>query len=390
MNTQSSLFSGADDYPDGTADAKVAATGSGALQLAAGKDARLSPTQQRFNRLLSRIEKLKGQRAELETLAEAYRPQYSATLTPLEDSKQDLMHSMVHKLDEHMQGKGLTAAQKRIGAEILCDLTEALAASGDETMQVLHDKYSPRSLRDKEKDSIADMRDVMEHMLGQPLKSDESLDSFEAMMKAVTQHMEETMGAGQSQRNASKASKKSTPAQRKAAQRQEDADTVLRKVFRQLASALHPDRERDPAEKQRKTALMSEANVAYGRQDLVGMLQIQMRIEQTGPQYLAQLAEEKIEAMSLLLKQQATELEHDLYQRKDQLRAEFDLSRGEALSVSGLRTQLLMRESLLKQELAIMQQDLLEVQEGAGLKRWLKRQQQLMREDEEEQANRFF
>ena len=390
MNTQSSLFSDADDYPDGAADAKASASGSSALRLVAGKDARLSPTQQRFNRLLARIENLKAQRVALETLADAYRPQYSAMLTPLEDSKQALMHSMVHKLDEHMQGKGLTVAQKRIGAEILCDLTETLAASGDETMQVLHDKYSPRSLRDKEKDSVADMRDVMEHMLGQPLKSDESLDSFEAMMKAVTQHMEETIEAEQSQRHASKARKKPTPAQLKAAQQQEDADTVLRKVFRQLASALHPDRERDPVEKQRKTALMSEANVAYGRQDLLSMLQIQMRIEQTGPQSLAQLAEEKIGTMSLLLKQQATELESDLHQRKQQLLEEFDLSWGDVLSVAGLRAQLLVQERVLKQEMAQMQQDLLEVQDAAGLKRWLKRQKQLSREYEKEQASRFF
>ena len=50
---------------------------------------------------------------------------------------------------------------------------------------------------------------------------------------------------------------------------QHDADTLLRRLFRQLASALHPDRETDPQARLRKTALMSEANAAYEKRDLV-------------------------------------------------------------------------------------------------------------------------
>lgn len=45
---------------------------------------------------------------------------------------------------------------------------------------------------------------------------------------------------------------------------------MLRNVFRQLASAVHPDRESDPDERDRKTALMSEANAAYANLDALG------------------------------------------------------------------------------------------------------------------------
>lgn len=390
MKNQTFLFSDTSDPEDATTEARASTATNTTLRLGVGKDSRLSPMQQRFNRLLARIEKLKGQIADLQTLADAYRPQYSSTLTPLQERMQALMRGMVLKLDERMQGKGLSAAQKRIGAEILCGLSEGLAATGDETMQALHDKYSPRSLREKEQDGVADMRDMMEDIFGQPLKSDESLDSFEAMMKAVAQQLQEASQAEQTRRETKRARKKPTAAQLKAVQQQEDAETVLRKVFRQLASALHPDRERDPVERQRKTVLMSEANVAYERQDLVAMLQIQMRIEQTDSQSLAQLAEEKIEAMSLLLKQQATELERDLYEHKQQVLQEFHLSPYDVPSVACLRTQLLVRESTLKRDLAIMEQDFLEVQDDAGLKRWLKSQKQMAQEDERAQARSFF
>jgi hypothetical protein len=42
----------------------------------------------------------------------------------------------------------------------------------------------------------------------------------------------------------------------------EDATGALRTIYHQLVSALHPDRETDPQEQLRKTALMKEANAA--------------------------------------------------------------------------------------------------------------------------------
>lgn len=300
------------------------------------------------------------------------------------------MRSMVLKLDERMQGKGLTAAEKSIGAEILCGLSEGLAATGDEAMQALHDKYSERSLQEKEQDGVADMRGMMEDILGQPLESDASLDSMEAMMNAMAQQLQEAGEAEQIRCDARRAAKTPTAAQRKAAQQQEDAETVLRKVFRQLASAVHPDRERGPVERQRRTALMSEANVAYGRQDLVALLQIQMRIAQTDAQSLAQLAEAQIEAMSLLLKQQAAELERALDERKQQVLQTFQLSPYDVLTAAGIRMQLRVHEHALQRELAIMEQDFLEMQDDAGLKRWLKSQKKMAQADKRAQERGFF
>lgn len=176
------------------------------------------------------------------------------------------------------------------------------------------------------------------------------------------------------QREAAQARKKPTAAQRKAGQQQQDAETILRQVFRQLASALHPDRERDPAEHRRKTALMSEANAAYGRQDLVALLHMQLRLAQADPQALLQQPEERIAAMSLLLKQQAVELERELFGRQEQVRQEFDLDSYQTLSATMLKKQLAQQEEILKEELEDMAQDLQAVQDDAGLKRWLKTQ----------------
>ena len=372
-NPQTDLFSDTAPVAAGTA-----------LRLGGPGAAPLSPAQQRFNRLLVRIDKLKGQIAEIQTLADAYRPLSQSTLAPLRKRQKGMLRRMTLWLDERLERKGLTPAQKRAGIEILCGLCETLAAGGDEAMAALHDKRSPRSLRQKEESHAAQMRAVVEGILGKPLdlsSQDESLDSLEAVLRASREHLQQAEQAEQDQREAAQANKKKKPtaAQRQAAQQQEDAATVLRQVYRQLASALHPDRERDPLEHRRKTALMSEANAAYGRQDLVALRQMQLLIAQVDSLHMRRQPAEKIAAMSRLLKQQAAELENELFSRQEQLQEEWGLECYQTPTAAMLRSYVALQEEALKDELAIMEADLRAVQDDAGFKRWLKGQTKMSR-----------
>ena len=360
------------------------------LRLGGKKAARLSPSQQRFNRLLEKIDKVKNQIAEIQTLGDVYRPLYESTLAPLRKQQMSAMRRMALWLDERLERKGLTSAQKRAGIEILCGLCRTLAAGGDEAMAALHDKRSPLSLRQQEEGQAAVMRSMIEGVLGKPLDmdlDDESLDPLDAVMRASHEHLHEAAQAEQERYDAAQARKKKKPtaAQRKAGQQQEDAETVLRQVFRQLASALHPDRERDPAEHRRKTALMSEANAAYGRQDLVALLHLQLRIAQTDTRDLLQQPEERIAAMSLLLKQQVAELESELFARQEQLEHELDVQFNQmptAATAAVLQRYLARQVDALKDELAFMESDLEAVQDDAGFKRWLKMQTKMSRQTE--------
>ncbi|MBH2019313.1 MAG: hypothetical protein I8H91_07080 [Burkholderiales bacterium] len=368
------------------APAAAAPTAGTALRLDGGKGGpRLSAGQQRFNRLLAKIGKLEGQVTEIKTLADAFRPLYQSTLEPLRGEHRALMRRMALCLDERLQRKGLSPAQKRDGLEILCDLCETLAEWGDEAMAALHDQRSARTLREKEQEQAAMMRSMMEGVLGRPLDmdaQDDSLEPLEAVLRAGHEGLHEAMQADEAKREAAQARRKKktpTPAQVKAGQEQEDAETVLRQVYRQLASALHPDRERDPAEHQRKTALMSEANAAYAKQDLMALLHLQLRIAQADAQDLLQQPEERIAAMNRLLKQQATELEHELLARQHHLMEEFDLAFQQKPTATTLRRQLELQAKDLKEELAFMEADIAQVQDDAGFKRWLKMQAKMTR-----------
>ena len=366
-------------------DVPVVAGGTG-LRVGGAQAQPLSAAQKRFNKLLDSIDKFKAQIAEAQRLADTYRSLYSDTLTPLQAQNNAAMRRMALLLDERLERKGLSAAQKKSLIEVLCGLCELLAASGDEEMAALHDKHSPQSLREMQEEESARVRNLMKNALGDRLDvdlEDESLDPMarlEAFLSAAKAQQADEEEQAQ-RHHAAKASKKPpTAAQRKAGQQQEDAKLVLRQVYRQLASALHPDREKDPAEHRRKTALMSQANAAYAQQDLVTLLHIQQRIAQLEPGAISDMPEARIAAMTTLLKQQAAELEDELLGRQEQLRQAFNLDFFEKPTEASLQRNLTLEAEELEAMRLQMEEDLQMVQDDAGLKRWLKIQKELARQ----------
>lgn len=342
----------------------------------------LSPSQQRFNRMLDRIEKLKKQLHEMQTISDAHRPVYHQTIAPLRASGQALTRELVLWLDKRLARKGLSNNQQRIAATILCHLSEPLAIQGDVEMQTLHDKHSLESLAQKEQAAVSSMREMMEDVLGESFADDDSFDNLHDALNIGMKRLREAAEAEEEKRQQAKQRKKKpTAAQLKAAAEQQEANTTLRKVFRQLASALHPDRESDPNERDRKTVLMSEANAAYERRDLITLLQIQLRVELADHTSLARMAEEKIASLLVLLKQQAQELEDELYHRHQVIRQEFGLNPYQSISKTSLQQSLKLAENSLKRNLAAMEEDLQKIQNDQYLKRWLKDQDQLFNDD---------
>ncbi|MDP1776505.1 MAG: J domain-containing protein, partial [Moraxellaceae bacterium] len=221
-------------------------------------------------------------------------------------------------------------------------------------------------------------REMMEDMLGEPLTDDESLETVQDVFRAGMERLREVEAAEQEARQQAQARKKKPgAAQLKAKADQQEAETTLRKVFRQLASALHPDRESDPDEHARKTTLMSEANAAYDRRDLVALLQIQLRTELTDTASIAKMAEEKIASLTLLLNQQVRELENKLHQCRHDAQHEFGLKSYETLNITNLHRSLRIEELSFQKDLATIQQDLQQIEDDKYFKRWLKDQNHL-------------
>ncbi|MGZ0018280.1 hypothetical protein [Nitrosomonas sp. wSCUT-2] len=342
------------------------------------QDNPLSPAQQQFNKLLERIEKLKKQLNALQQMCDAHRPVYLQKMTPLRQQYHELMRKMVLWLDQRLQRKGWTAAQKRTAVMILCDLSFQLAVQGDVEMKAFHDKHSAENFDEKERAAASELHDAMKEMFGESFFDEESMDSFEDVFRAGMERAREIEAAEQEAHQDRKRKKKPNAAQLKAQAEQADAQSTLRMIFRQLASVLHPDRETDPEQRARKNTLMSEANAAYERSDLIELLKIQLRIELTSTDAIAKMAEEKLSPLTLLLKQQMHGLQNELHNARQKARQEFGLDRNEIVNVYNLSRKMIVSASVLERELDSMEYDFQHINDDKYFKRWLKSQERSM------------
>jgi hypothetical protein len=159
-----------------------------------------------------------------------------------------------------------------------------------------------------------------------------------------------------------------------------EGSALLRSLFRRLASALHPDRESDPAARERKTALMSEANAAHARRDLLALLQLQQDAELDDPLDESLWGESQLAAMTALLKQRVADLERERAGRQDALAQEFQVPPGLGVTPGTLQSVLLEQVWELAQALELMRADARLAQTDAGFKRWLRAQAAVMQQ----------
>ncbi len=79
-------------------------------------------------------------------------------------------------------------------------------------------------------------------------------------------------------------------------------------VYRRLAKEVHPDLERDPAEREKKSRVMQEITAAYARGDLHALLQLELEWLGGSSGDAVRLSQDKLRVYTELLKQQAAEL----------------------------------------------------------------------------------
>ena len=127
----------------------------------------------------------------------------------------------------------------------------------------------------------------------------------------------------------------------------------------------HTDREADPAEHVREITLMSEANAAYGRRDLMALLQLQSRADLADARKVSTMAKEKIAALTALLKERVDVLSRELRDLENRTRAEFDLPLHLPLNAAGLRRHMQEQKHALLADIGMRQRDFVRVPSGS-------------------------
>jgi len=256
-----------------------------------------------------------------------------------------------------------------------------LAEGGDADMAALHDRYSPQSLADKRRAAADALRASLSDWLAPDDEAvqaaadpDELLGAARRQWQAQSEAQRAQRDARQAKREARKAQREPAPAALLEQQAQQDAGATLRQLYRQLASALHPDRAGDEAERARMTGLMSAANAAYDRRDLLALLDLQLQAELADPTHLERLSAQRLQAVTRLLKEQAASLERERQGEQQRWLHQLDLPAGSRIDAALLQRRLEEQELELLRELHAAESWLEQAGEPAGLKAWLNRQ----------------
>lgn len=344
-----------------------------------------SATQKRFNTLMERIDASQSLADRLRRAIDTHGPVHRQALHDLATENQRLCKRMVVLLDQRIQEPnnpaGLTARQRQQATHMLLDLCGQLAASQDAEVQAIQARHAQGGNVEGDEgddaEAMAQAAEMAESLFGAGFAQGREFSSPEELMRAAIGFEQKRQQAQAEKRDARRKARKSqSPGAAAAEQKQLDAQNALRTVYRQLASALHPDRETDAEQRTRKTALMSEVNAAYERKDLSTLLRIQLQAEMADAGKATQLSDARLKAMCDLLAEQVKALDLDNLQLRRGMAFEFGYPASGSFDEAGLMATLLSQREELESDVALMRADLARLQANAkddkNFKVWLK------------------
>ncbi|MFZ4539373.1 molecular chaperone DnaJ [Propionivibrio sp.] len=342
--------------------------------------AQLSKGQKAFNNLIKQIEKKRARLAAWEAAVPPYQQKYTSELIPLVESSFGMQVKMVHSLDRVSDQKGLTKPERRKIVDLITGLANQLLAERDDAeLKAIYNKHSRSDYDSEEADAMQGMKSALEDMLD--IELGDNLDNLspEELLQRAKAQMDEKQAQEDTYWEAAEARrakrKKSVKQLAQEAQQQAEAQQIsqsIREVYRKLASALHPDRETDPQERERKTALMSRANQAYAKNNLLQLLELQLELEHIDQSSINNLSEERLKHYNKVLKEQLAELEQEIYHLEGRFRGQFKISPFVQVTPETLLRNLAKEISGIQHAIRELEKDLLVIEDIKKLKTWLK------------------
>jgi hypothetical protein len=333
------------------------------------QQAYLSPAQKKFNNLIHKIDMQKKLLATWQETIPQCQQEIARKLTPLHDTLCEHQAEMVAVLDTLYTTQKFTYDQQDKIAYLITSMCEKLISRhGREDLKSLYDYYNEQSYDTtaQKSDEMAGelLKSMFEREFGVGLDDDEfDFSDPEGMQK----HRQ----AQESRRKRKKSAK-----QLAEEAREQEEETNIRKsiqaVYRQLVAALHPNRELDPVERERKTGLMQKVTVAYGRKDLLQLLELQLSIEPIDQSKMNNITDDRLKHYNAILQNQLEELQQEVMQVEQNVREMIGLAPYERLSPKRLSALLNEDTRRLRNQINRIQYDLIRFNDVKQFKSWLK------------------
>ncbi len=338
----------------------------------------LSPAQKKFNSLTKKIDQQKKLLIEWKETIPLYQQKVETEYDPLDTTLNEYRAEMVRLFDQHYDNPLFKKTDKTKIKHLICDISENLIAEfGMDELKPLFNKYSEEDYDVMNQGADAAIGDLMKGMVENifkvKLEDDVDISSpekFQAHLKEKLLELEENQASTPVQER--KKTKKQLEKEARQHEEEEMASKSVREVYRKLVAELHPDREPDEQERQRKTELMQRVNTAYGKKDLLQLLELQLEIEQIDPEHLSNIADNRLKYFNKILNEQLAELERE----NGQIEYMFKMDLNEPIFISLSPQRLMLQVSrdiqTLKETIVAAQKELTEFQNPAAFKAWLK------------------
>jgi len=281
--------------------------------------------QKRFNTLTKGLQRDKALLQKWLETHDQLKMEVAQNLIPLSQEIDAMKLEMLVVLDKCYGNKALTARQKEklhTFIQYLADTCLCFDNSG--VAEEIHDRYNDVSVAEMNQEAESTLKSELEDLFGVDLGDDfdpGSESAYADFWGAVNDKKEQES----STQKKSKKKRHTSPKEKKKSDNEIIESQSIKEVFRQLTKVLHPDREMDEEKKVQKNELMQRANLAYKKNDLLALLELQFEIEQFEQQKLDNLANDKLLAYNRMLQRQREQLKKEIMLLKQDISYEMNI-----------------------------------------------------------------
>jgi hypothetical protein len=316
----------------------------------------LAQQQRRFNTLVQEVGQWSAALADWkERLA-----RYQQLREPVRRELHAAWRQWVFALDHASLQPGLARAEREQLGEMFHEAATALLAVEDDgEMAAVLSRHGLGS------SSAPSNREDAAHAAGHAAADEAVLEKLEPDWERQAA----SAAARREQRSTKRRAEQDSKRRRQAAQ---EVSQSLRDVYRRVASALHPDREPDSQQRQRKTALMQQANQAYADGNLLALLGLQLEAEQVDAAHAAAADQRRLQHYISVLQEQLAELQSETRHLEARFRAAAGLAPGVGLQPRKADRIVSSEVQRLRGEVLLLRRQTKSLLDVEATKRWLR------------------
>lgn len=350
------------------------------VQARSTRPASRNKAQARFDRLIREIEQGREQLRQWQALDERCLRRVREELGPLQDEWRAKKRTLVQRIDGLLTtapvGRPLGKVQRAKLVQFLCSVTQGLlaepGAAEDAELIALFDRYSDLSHRELAEEELDFTRAVLGGVFGAEVIDQVEAKTAEDLLDQAEERITARLEEDARRHAQARENRPPGPAAAQQAQAKQAISQSIREVYRKLASRLHPDREPDPAERERKTALMQRVNQAHDQRDLLTLLSLQIEIEQISADDLAAVPDERMAHYNAVLTEQRDQLRDEV----DACAARYAVVTGEdfygKITLAQVEASLTREIAQMRHQITVVNRDLAGFADRKYLADWLK------------------